>query len=212
MIVPFGKRSSMELSDGTKVWLNSGSKLVYTPVFKGEIREVFLEGEAYFEVAKNADKPFYVRTVAFKIKVLGTKFNVKAYSDDNQSNTVLSEGKVSMKLNDQLFSKEVILSPYQKSTLLRNSDTFQISKVDDISKYTSWIYGYLEFDRENLADVLKSISRYYNINIELKLGDKPKIISGKLDLKTEHERMLNGLARLSNTRYTKKEGKYLFFE
>jgi ferric-dicitrate binding protein FerR (iron transport regulator) len=111
-----------------------------------------------------------------------------------------------------LFSKEVILSPYQKSTLLRNSDTFQISKVDDISKYTSWIYGYLEFDRENLADVLKSISRYYNINIELKLGDKPKIISGKLDLKTEHERMLNGLARLSNTRYTKKEGKYLFFE
>lgn len=212
MIVPFGKRSSMELSDGTKVWLNSGSKLVYPPVFRGETREVFLEGEAYFEVTKNTDNPFYVRTDAFKIKVLGTKFNVKAYHDDNQSNTVLSEGKISMKVNDQLFSEEVILSPYQKSTLLRNSDTFQISKVDDISKYTSWIYGYLEFERENLADVLKSISRYYNINIELKVGDKPKIISGKLDLKTEHERMLNGLARLSNTRYTKKEGKYLFFE
>jgi transmembrane sensor len=212
MIVPFGKRSSLELSDGTKIWLNSGSKLVYAPVFNGDTREVFLEGEAYFEVAKNADKPFYVRTDAFKIKVIGTKFNVKAYKDENMYHTVLAEGKISMKVNDQLFSKEVTLAPYEKSSFLRNSDSFQISKVDDVRKYTSWIHGYLEFDKENLTDVLKSISRYYNIPIDIETINQLKIVSGKLDLKTEPDRILNGLARLSNTHFIKKNGKYVFYE
>lgn len=105
MIVPYGKRSYLLLSDGTKVWINSGSRLVYAPRFTGDTREVFLEGEAYFEVAKDAHKPFYVRTDAFTINVLGTKFNVKAYKDDNEYTTVLVEGKVSMKVQDQFFQK-----------------------------------------------------------------------------------------------------------
>jgi hypothetical protein len=212
MIVPFGKRSSMELSDGTKVWLNSGSKLVYATAFKGKTREVFLEGEAYFEVAKDAAKPFYVKTDAFRIMVLGTKFDVKAYKDDNEYNTVLVEGKVSMKVNNQLFSKEVFLSPYEKSTILKDHDNFQITQVKDVNICTSWIYGYLEFEKENLADVLKSISRFYNISIEVKTGNQLKKVSGKLDLKTEPERILNGLARLSNTQFIKKDGKYVFYE
>jgi ferric-dicitrate binding protein FerR (iron transport regulator) len=212
MIVPFGKRSSMELSDGTKVWLNSGSKLVYATAFTGKTREVFLEGEAYFEVAKDAAKPFYVKTDAFRIMVLGTKFDVKAYKDDNEYNTILVEGKVSMKVNNQLFSKEVLLLPHEKSTLMKEQDNFQITHVDDVNICTSWIYGYLEFEKENLADVLKSISRFYNIAIEVKTGNQLKKVSGKLDLKTEPERILNGLARLSNTQFIKKDGKYVFYE
>jgi transmembrane sensor len=212
MIVPYGKRSYVLLSDGTKVWINSGSRLVYAPQFTGDTREVFLEGEAYFEVAKDANKPFYVRTDAFTINVLGTKFNVKAYKDDNEYTTVLVEGKVSMKAQDQFFSKDVILAPNQKLTLMKGQDDFQRSNVDDTGFYTNWIYGYLEFKNANLSDVLKSIKRYYNIDIELKTDNQSRIVSGKLDLKSEPDRILKGLVLLSNTKFIKSDNKYVVFE
>ena len=212
MIVPYGKRSYLLLSDGTQVWINSGSRLVYAPQFTGDTREVFLEGEAYFEVAKDASKPFYVRTDAFTINVLGTKFNVKAYKDDMEYTTVLVEGKVSMKVQDQFFSKDVILAPNQKLTLLKGQDDFQRSNVDETGLYTNWIYGYLEFKNANLSDVLKSIQRYYNIDIELNTRDQSSIVSGKLDLKSEPDRVLTGLGLLSHTKIIKSDNKYVVFE
>jgi hypothetical protein len=212
MIVPYGKRSYLLLSDGTKVWINSGSRLVYAPQFTGDTREVFLEGEAYFEVAKDAGKPFYVRTDAFTINVLGTKFNVKAYKDDKEYTTVLVEGKVSMKVQDQFFSKDAILAPNQKMTLIKGQSDFQRSNVDDTGFYTNWIYGYLEFKNANLSDVLKSIQRYYNIDIELNTKGQSSIVSGKLDLKSEPDRILNGLALLSHTKIIKSDNKYVVFE
>jgi hypothetical protein len=212
MIVPYGKRSYLLLSDGTKVWINSGSRLVYAPQFTGDTREVFLEGEAYFEVAKDANKPFYVRTDAFTINVLGTKFNVKAYKDDKEYTTVLVEGKVSMKVQDQFFSKDAILAPNQKMTLIKGQSDFQRSNVDDTGFYTNWIYGYLEFKNANLSDVLKSIQRYYNIDIELNTKGQSSIVSGKLDLKSEPDRILNGLALLSHTKIIKSDNKYVVFE
>lgn len=204
MIVPYGKRSYLLLSDGTQVWINSGSRLVYAPQFTGDTREVFLEGEAYFEVAKDASKPFYVRTDAFTINVLGTKFNVKAYKDDKEYTTVLVEGKVSLKVQDQFFSKDVILAPNQKLTLMKGQDDFHRSNVDDTGFYTNWIYGYLEFKNANISDVLKSIQRYYNIDIELNTRDQSSIVSGKLDLKSEPDRILKGLGLLSHTKIIKK--------
>ena len=212
MIVPYGKRSYLLLSDGTKVWINSGSRLVYAPQFTGDNREVFLEGEAYFEVAKDASKPFYVRTDAFTINVLGTKFNVKAYKDDKEYATVLVEGKVSMKVQDQFFSKDVILAPNQKMTLMKGQSDFQRSNVDDTGFYTNWICGYLEFKNANLSDVLKSIQRYYNIDIELNTKGQSSIVSGKLDLKSEPDRVLTGLGLLSHTNIIKSDNKYVVFE
>jgi len=212
MIVPYGKRSYLLLSDGTKVWINSGSRLVYAPQFTGDTREVFLEGEAYFEVAKDASKPFYVRTDAFTINVLGTKFNVKAYKDDKEYATVLVEGKVSMKVQDQFFSKDVIVAPNQKMTLMKGQSDFQRSNVDDTGFYTNWIYGYLEFKNANLSDVLKSIQRYYNIDIELNTKGQSSIVSGKLDLKSEPDRVLTGLGLLSHTNIIKSDNKYVVFE
>ena len=212
MIVPYGKRSYLLLSDGTKVWINSGSRLVYAPQFTGDTREVFLEGEAYFEVAKDASKPFYVRTDAFTINVLGTKFNVKAYKDDKEYTTVLVEGKVSMKVQDQFFSKDVILSPNQKLTLVKGQDDFQRSNVDETGFYTNWIYGYLEFKNANLSDVLKSIQRYYNIDIELNTKGQSSIVSGKLDLKSEPDRIMNGLGLLSHTKIIKTDNKYVVLD
>jgi hypothetical protein len=212
MIVPYGKRSYLLLSDGTQVWINSGSRLVYAPQFTGDTRVVFLEGEAYFEVAKDASKPFYVRTDAFTINVLGTKFNVKAYKDDMEYTTVLVEGKVSMRVQDQFFSKDVILAPNQKLTLMKGQDDFQRSNVDETGLYTNWIYGYLEFKNANLSNVLKSIQRYYNIDIELNTRDQSSIVSGKLDLKSEPDRVLTGLGLLSHTKIIKSDNKYVVFE
>lgn len=212
IIVPFGKRSNIILSDGTRVWLNSGSRLVYSLVFKGKKREVFLEGEAFFDVAKNPDKPFYVKTDAYSIKVYGTKFNVTAYKQDNQLNTILFEGKVSLNVYDRVFSKEVFLAPDQKATFCEADKNFQISEVDNIENYIAWIDGYLFFNDEGISDVIKKVSRYYNINIEFMLpGDRTRI-SGKLDLKDNPERVLRGLAILSGTRFLKQGDKYVLYE
>jgi len=212
LVVPFGKRSTIILSDGTKVWLNSGSRLVYTPVFKGNTREVYLEGEGYFEVTKNADKPFFVRTDAFQLKVYGTKFDVHAYKSDDDYNTVLLEGKVSLNFNDRLLSKEVFMTPNQKASLSRESNDFQLTHVDKIENYIAWIDGYLIFDNEEITDLIRRVSHYYNITIEAKLDGIPVKISGKLDLKDDPERVLTALAVISKTRYMKQENKYLFYE
>jgi transmembrane sensor len=212
MIVPFGKRSTLILSDGTKVWLNSGSRLVYTPVFKGKTREVYLEGEGYFEVTKNANKPFYVRTDAFQVKVYGTKFDVQAYKADNEYNTVLLEGKVSIDAKEQPGSKEVFMTPNQKASLSKEQNDFQLTNVDKAENYIGWIDGYLTFDNETVNTLIKRVSHYYNITIESKLDDSPVKISGKLDLKDDPERVVAALAVISKVRYVKQDNKYLFYE
>lgn len=212
LIVPFGKRSMIVLSDDTKVWLNSGSRLVYTPVFKGSTREVYLEGEGYFEVAKNADKPFYVKTDEFKIKVYGTKFDVQAYKSDNEYNTILIEGKVSLNKNNQFLSKEVMMAPNEKASITNGPGDFQLTKVDKVQNYIDWIDGYLTFDNESITDLIKRVSHYYNITIDARLDGRPVKISGKLDLKDDPERVIAALAVISKTRYVKKDNKYLFYE
>ena len=212
LVVPFGKRSTIILSDGTKVWLNSGSRLVYTPVFRGNTRDVYLEGEGYFEVTKNAEKPFFVRTDAFKVKVYGTKFNVQAYKNDADYNTVLLEGKVSLNFNERLRSKEVFMTPNQKASFSIEENGFEVTHVDKAENYIAWIDGYLAFDNEEVPNLIRRVSHYYNIPIEAKLGGIPVKISGKLDLKDDPERVLTALAVISKTRYMKQENKYLFYE
>jgi len=211
IIIPYGKRSYVLLSDGTKVWLNSGSKLVFPTVFKGKTREVLLEGgEALFDVAKNKEKPFFVKTDAFRMKVYGTKFNVQAYLQDNEYNIVLVEGKVSMLANRGLQSQEIFLAPNQKATFSKGNGNFEITKVENTLFYTAWIDGYLTFTDEEVTNVLKRISRYYNVTIEVVLPDKVEKIYGKLDLKDDVEKVLDGLAFISKTKYEKKGDKYVF--
>ena len=96
MIVPYGKYNCLQLSDGSKVWINSGSRLIYPPIFSGKTREVFLQGEAYFEVAKDAGKPFYVKTDRFRVEVKGTRFCVQANEREELFTALLLEGEVSL--------------------------------------------------------------------------------------------------------------------
>jgi len=210
MIVPYGKRSNIILSDGTRVWLNSGSKLVFPPAFKGKSREVILEGEAFFEVTRDAEKPFYVKTDAFRMKVYGTKFNVKAYQQDHAYNIVLVEGKVSMNLNEDLQAQEVFLAPSQKASISKGDEKFVITTVENTDAYTAWVNGYLTFTNEEVTDVLKRVSRYYNATIEIELPPNIEKIYGKLDLKDDLERVLDGIAFISKTKYKKLDNKYVF--
>jgi len=209
LIVPFGKRSYIVLSDETKVWLNSGSKLTFPPVFRGKTREVILEGEAFFDVTKNIEKPFFVRTDLFKMKVYGTKFNVQAYAQEDNNTIVLVEGKVSMNANKGL-SPEVFLAPNQKATILEGEEKFEINHVENTEFYTAWIDGYLTFTNEDVRDVLKRVSRYYNVTIEAQLPTKVENIYGKLDLKEDLNRVLDGIAFVSKTKYEKQGNRYVF--
>lgn len=154
-----------ELPDKSIVWLNSGSKLRYPIKFKGDKREVELEGEGYFEVKADKEHPFYVNTsTGLKTYVYGTHFNVSAYSDDDYVETVLEEGKVNVIIPNS--GNEIKLEPGQG--LLYNETTKKTSKSEiDVYEKTAWKDGKLIFRNTSLEDVLKKLSRHFNVQIQL---------------------------------------------
>ena len=186
IVIPYGKRSNLLLSDGTKVWLNAGSKLIFPEKFQGRNRKVFLVGEAYFDVFKNKDVPFIVTTGNLAITVHGTQFNVRNDASDNELEVVLVEGAVSLKGNSMLnfLGKETRLIPNQRAIYNKTDNKTSVESNVDVSSYTSWKEGLLEFDRESILTVFKKLSRFYNVSFvtesSIELNRK---ISGKLDLK-----------------------------
>jgi hypothetical protein len=210
VLVPFGKIIQITLSDGSKVWAQSGSLLIFPPVFHGDKREVYLSGEAYFEVTKNIKKPFVVRTDLLSTKVLGTKFLVQAYADDHVYSTLLIEGAVSLFDNKSLLSKGIHLRPGQKGTVGKNDSDIEVRNVPNTYNYTSWIYGYMIFNDEKLADLFKRVSRYYNINIDYPEYYSHILVSGKLELKEDHERVLESIGILAGLSLSIEEGHYTF--
>lgn len=161
--VPGGQRVNLLLSDGTNVWLNSGSKMKYPASFaqqKGK-REVILDGEGYFEVAKNAKKPFVVQTNQYNIEVLGTKFNVDAYHDTPSFSAALMEG--SIQISDKTDpSQKTILRPLQKADHMNGQLT-----VEDIQNYDiyRWKEGLLCFEHIAFNDLMKEFEKTYDIQI-----------------------------------------------
>ena len=195
LVVPYGKRTQITLSDGSIVWLNSGSKLVYPANIK-EKRTVYIEGEAIFEVTHSEEHPFFVVTKDFEIKVLGTVFNVSAYSDDDVSSTVLERGKIEIASTEKnLLSKEKLtILPGTRAVFNSNKKTFNQYEVDT-RNYMSWRDGYFIFKDEPLANIIKKLERYYNVEIVLeseKLGKEE--FSGNLNLKNTPEEVLKIIA------------------
>jgi hypothetical protein len=211
VIVPYGKYVSLQLSDGTKVWLNSGSRMVYPPVFSGNQREVYLQGEGYFEVTKNAQKPFYVKTDRLKVEVLGTKFDVQAYEKENTYSALLLEGKVSLSTRQKftLNQDAIILNPSEQGNLSENSNHFIVKKIEHPDNFIAWTYGYLNFEEESVESILKRVSRYYNIDIQLNSRNGSFKISGKLDLKNDPERVLKGITVIAKLKIAKQEGGFI---
>jgi ferric-dicitrate binding protein FerR (iron transport regulator) len=194
VIVSYGKKSMIVLSDGTKVWLNAGSQLVYPAVFLKDTREVSLVGEAFFDVVKNPRKPFVVNSSDVKIRVLGTRFDISAYPEDKIIQTVLEEGKIDLKYTGNgIFKRDYVveMEPNQMVEFDKVSRETNSSTVN-VTKYISWKEGMLEFDKVALIKAMKQVERFYNVRI---FFDDPSIgaykLSGKLDLKDEPEKVLN---------------------
>ena len=204
VVVPYGKKSQLLLADGTKVWLNAGSRMAFPSEFTGTQRTVFLEGEAYFEVAHNTAQTFVVNAREVAVKVLGTRFNISAYTADETVETVLLEGKVSLSDNSSkaLSKNEVMLAPNQKAIFGKESRQFEVGIVSDAELYTAWVSGWFLFSQESLFSVLRKLERYYNVQFvcdrDFPSGD---MISGKLDLKDSLEQVMLALADVSGIEY-----------
>ena len=163
----YGTQSKVELADGTKVFLNSGSKLRFPHTFANQqLRTVVLDGEGYFEVAKNKEQPFVVETNDLKIKVLGTKFNVDAYADNSSVSVALVEGSVMLQENTGNVNKDLMeLSPNQVATLNPTDGTLSKTDVPDLYKYTAWINGRIVFYGDPIQTVVKKLEKWYNVDI-----------------------------------------------
>ncbi|MEQ7800354.1 FecR domain-containing protein [Pedobacter sp. ASV1-7] len=163
---PKGGQYQLRLPDGTKVWLNAASSLKFPATFNGVgQRKVELNGEAYFEVSKNKDKPFIVSTEKQEIEVLGTHFNVNSYQDESETKTTLLEGSVNVMRRGS--TKGTILSPGQQ-LVVSNAGTLLHIKIANIDEAMAWKDGKFIFNDQNLQTIMRQISRWYDVDVEYK--------------------------------------------
>lgn len=190
LVVPRGRRSSLILADGSKVWVNAGSILRFPSSFDSDKRMIQVEGEIYIEVVKEESRPFYVQTPEFTINVLGTKFNVLAYTDEAVQSVVLVEGSVTVKTKEE---KDIKLVPNQKLTMI---DDQNVVENVDVCDYTSWKDGLLQFHGESVQDILRRISRYYNVPITCAPSIANRKCAGKLMLFDDVQQVMSTFSML----------------
>jgi len=161
--IPNGGQYQLVLADGTKVWLNAASSLKFPTQFSGKDRTVELTGEAYFEVAKNKDKPFNVKTTTQTVQVLGTHFDINSYSNETAVKTTLLEGSV------KVLSPvgNVIISPGQQAVLSNNNE-LSVNKDADINEVIAWKNGMFQFDDADIQTIMRQVARWYDIDVEFK--------------------------------------------
>nr|WP_321353900.1 FecR domain-containing protein [uncultured Draconibacterium sp.] len=170
---PKGHVAKCILPDGSEIWVNTGSSVTYdASSFSGNVREVELTGEAYFEVAKNVEKPFTVKTAMANILVTGTSFNVKAYSGSDVFETILAEGGIDMKLNNSTTNQQISLVPGERAVYTGETNKVAIDTVEP-EFFTSWRNGELLFKDATLNDLVVELERIYDIDFHItdeKLG------------------------------------------
>lgn len=163
LTVPRGESFKVVLCDGTEVWLNANSNFVYPTAFVGNERVVTLEGEAYFKVAKDAKRPFIVKTPNIQTRVLGTEFNIRSYTSDD-THVVLINGKV--EVSNAQGGAYTRLYPGEDAHL-QSDGNFVLTEVD-LDAYVYWKDGYFYFDDMALKDIMQNLGRWYNVNIEFR--------------------------------------------
>ncbi|HBG57966.1 FecR family protein [Proteiniphilum sp. UBA1028] len=197
LVVPHGKRSKVLLPDGTQIWLNAGSTLIFPSYFEKKSREVKLLGEMYANVAHDPERPFLVKTAYLDVKVHGTGFNLSAYQDVSPW-IVLVEGSVEIKSDK---GKEMKLVPNER--VVRNENgSLERSRVN-VSSYVSWKDGYLTYHETPISEVLRQIERYYNLsfNLDDHVSLQGMTCSGKIILSDNLDNVLTALTLISDTRY-----------
>ncbi|GAA3584595.1 FecR family protein [Snuella lapsa] len=203
LTIPKGGRFFVQLSDGTNVWLNSESRLKYPVNFiQGQPRTVeLLYGEAYFDVSEsvyhNGDA-FIAKTGVQDIEVLGTEFNIKAYQDENNITTTLVEGKV--KVNNGMDHK--LLNPSEQSLVNKESQTISVHKVDKVFDEIAWKEGYFSFKRMPMKDIMKTLSRWYNITYTFNSPEtEKKSFTGVLDREVSIDQVLIYIQKTNEFKY-----------
>lgn len=192
LIIPYGKRGTVVLEEGTKVWLNAHSRLVYPVRFEKGRREVYVEGEAYLEVSRDEKRPFIVRTDRLHVQVLGTHFAISDYPGEAQSQVVLVSGAVRVGM-EAARDRSVVLSPREKYALSAEGEA-SIAPVPDTDVYTSWTRGIYQFEHTSLTSLAKLLERFYGCRIRLDTSIGALTCSGKLRLNEHCRQVLDGFA------------------
>lgn len=202
----YGEQKRLLLPDSSEIWLNAGSSIIYPKTFAENKRLVTLDGEAYFIVSKDTTKPFIVETSHLSVKVLGTKFNVKAYADDERVSATLTSGKVEVKVHSQL---PRILQPNERLTYDESTSHIDISTVESIDT-DSWIKGRLFFANATAEEIFRALERRYNTTIENTLSIPATRRYTVKFLKDENlNEMLNILADIIGFTYQQNENKII---
>lgn len=227
-----GSKSKIQLPDGTQVWLNADSKLTYDEKFNNSNREVYLTGEAYFDVVKDKSRPFIISTATVDIRVLGTAFNVRSYPNDKTTETALIRGSVEVTLKTNP-DKKFILKPNEK-LVVQNTPAPDTTKLvtkltrekapvitwapvrpvdtkDSITYETSWVKNYLSFDEETLQQAALKIERWYDVKVIIE-GDSLKNASSTFTAVFEDENLamvMEALRMAGNFNYTIKRKEVL---
>ncbi len=201
---PRGGQYQVRLPDGTSVWLNAASKLVYPVNFHGsKERRIQLDGEAYFEVAKDKARPFIVKTGKQEVTVLGTHFNINGYKDEPIISTTLMEG--SIKTSNTLSGNSRILLPGQQSTVFSGDGAIDVRNVNT-ENIISWKNGYFIFDNQDITSIMKVIGRWYDVNIDYQSINKEEKFGGTFSRSSDLDDILKVLKILGNVDF-KVEGR-----
>ena len=166
-VTPKGKRTVVALADGSQVWLNADSRLEYPENFNDRPnREVYLEGEAFFEITENKKKPFLVNTASITIKALGTTLNVKSYTGDERIETTLVNGTATLESKDRKL-RQITLAPKQKAIFEKGSGKLILENQADTEKSIAWKNGLLVFDHQPFSEINEILERWYDVTFHV---------------------------------------------
>lgn len=199
-------QKEVELPDGSKVWLNRNSELLYPESFDGDTRTLYLKGEAFFEVTPDKNKPFIVHSGSSKTTVLGTSFNLRAYGKEDEVKLTVVTGKVAFALADD--KEGVIVTPGDAAVLANGTKLISHIKNEDLN-FLSWKTKQLMFDDTPMDQLINSLERHYNIKIDVEYAETLNCrFTGDFQ-KTEIENAIKVITRATGTSYTINEGQYI---
>nr|WP_319569835.1 FecR family protein [uncultured Draconibacterium sp.] len=203
-----GEEYKLVLSDGTTVWLNSKTKLKYPTQFASNLRVVELEGEACFEVTKNANAPFIVKTGKMDVEVLGTTFNITAYNDAPTIKTTLIEGKVKIRTEGQTDeNKAVIIKPNDQAAFNTSTNDITVNTVD-AQVYIAWTKGLFAFDEASLEDIMTRLSRWYDLDVSFEENEaRFSKFSGRLPRFEDCNVILRMIEKTTNIKFSIEQNK-----
>lgn len=187
--VTYGEEKHLFLPDSSEIWINAGTTIKYPKEFKGEQRTIYLDGEAYFSVKRDISKPFIVETNNLSVKVLGTRFNVKAYTDDKKVVATLTSGKVEVSTDKNSY----ILKPNEQLTFNTNTLTTIINEVPT-NETDAWLSGQLIFTDASFDDILQTLERRFNVLIESNITNPKELYTVKFLKNDSLDNVLNILS------------------